>query len=115
MSIITFFCIIPCKIIAKSANFLPLIVFFYLNGDPLFILLFDVLPKLTSCPRYNLSGLGTTIVVEPMLTKYTINNGNEAKVGRRSLCRHFRSKTSSAKPKNIIQQMDNSAAMYSMY
>ena len=36
-------------------------------------------------------------------------------VGSRSLCLHFRFKTSSAKPRNIIQQMDSRAARYSMY
>lgn len=36
-------------------------------------------------------------------------------VGNMTLCLHFRFNTSSAKPKNIIQHIDNSAAMYSIY
>lgn len=47
------------------------------------------------------------IVVDPPLTRYTISRGSEAIVGKNNLCRHLKSRTSSANPRNIIQHIDN--------
>ena len=66
-----------------------------------------------SLPTMNLMNFGMMTVVELKLTWYTISSGRDAIVGKRSLYRHFRSRTSSAKPSRTMQQMDNSAAMNS--
>lgn len=64
-------------------------------------------------PSRTRKGLGTTMVVFPKLVKYTMSNGREAMVGRRSLWRQRRFKTSSAKPRKIMQQMARSEPMSS--
>ena len=69
------------------------------------------LPKSKLKPRINLKGLGTMMFVTPILTKYTTRRGREAIVGRRSLSLHLRSRTSSAKPRKIIQQIDSRPAI----
>lgn len=38
-----------------------------------------------------------------------MSSGNDAIVGSNSLCRHFKFSTSSAKPNNIMQQIDRRA------
>ena len=49
--------------------------------------------------------------VTPILTKYTTRRGREAIVGRRSLSLHLRSRTSSAKPRKVMQQIDSKPAI----
>ena len=56
-------------------------------------------------------GAGRTMVVEPPLTRYTMRRGREATVGSRTLTLQRKLSTSSAKPRNIMQQMDSSAQM----
>ena len=68
-------------------------------------------PKLTvSRPKNGLRIKGTTTSVRLLETQYTINNGNEAMVGKSSLKRHLKSRTSSTNPRNNINTMDKSAA-----
>ena len=49
------------------------------------------------------------MVVEPPLTRYTIRRGRDATVGRRTLTLQRKLRTSSAKPRNIMQQMESNA------
>lgn len=54
-------------------------------------------------------GAGKMMVVDPPLTRYTMRRGKEARVGRRTLCRHLRFSTSSANPRKIMQHTDSKA------
>ena len=49
-------------------------------------------------------------VVEPPLTKWIMRRGREANVGRRSLWRQRRLRTSSANPRKVIQHTLSRAA-----
>lgn len=51
------------------------------------------------------------MVVEPPFTRYTMRRGREAMVGRRSLWRQRKSKTSSVNPRKTMQQMERRAHM----
>ncbi len=49
--------------------------------------------------------------MEPPLTRYTIRRGRDATVGRRTLTLQRRFRTSSANPRNIMQQIESRAQM----
>lgn len=51
--------------------------------------------------------LGNITVVELKFIWYTISNGRDARVGKNNLCLHLKSKMSSAKPSNNIQQIES--------
>ena len=54
--------------------------------------------------RSDEKGFGTNIAVLP---EYVDSNGNDAIVGSNNLYRHFRSKVSSIKPRNIMKHIEN--------
>ena len=72
----------------------------------------NYIPRLIVNPKMNWKGFGMTTVVDPKLTRYTMSIGSEAMVGRSSLWRHLRLRTSSANPRKIIQHIDNNAAIH---
>ena len=74
-----------------------------------------ILPMSTIYPIKGRNGLGTMIIVRSKVTRYTMSSGRDAMVGSSILWRHFRLRTSSAKPRNIIQQIDRRAAKNCTY